>query len=130
MYVNDTVYCHICVCLEAQSKPMREAPLGIAEWRPREWIQASAGVKGLIHKSGFKYRLKYTKYRLKKGIETMASTGQSKICIFLAGFFSLDILYLEVKSPLLMSNIQVTLMTSCQRLAKAVHSGIWVWIPT
>ena len=37
----------------------------------------------------------------------MASTGQSKICIFWQEFFSLDILYLEGKSPLLMRNIQV-----------------------
>ena len=38
----------------------------------------------------------------------MAFTGQSKIHIFLAGIFPLDILYLEGKSPLLMRNIQVT----------------------
>ena len=45
--------------------------------------------------------------RLHKGIVTMASTGQSKICIFWQEFFSLDILYLEGKSPLLMRNKQV-----------------------
>ena len=42
----------------------------------------------------------------------------------LAGIFSLDILFLEGKSPLLMRNNQLTLGTSCLKLAKAVHSGI------
>ena len=37
----------------------------------------------------------------------MASTGQSKMCIFWQDNFSLDILYLEGKSPLLMRNNQV-----------------------
>ena len=45
--------------------------------------------------------------RLCKGIEKMAFTGQSKKLHILAGISSLDILYLEGKSPLLMSNIQV-----------------------
>ena len=46
--------------------------------------------------------------RLCKGIETMAFTGQLiQNLHILAGIFSLDILYLEGKSPLLMSNIQV-----------------------
>ena len=44
--------------------------------------------------------------RLYKLIEIMASTGQSKICIFCQEF-SLNILYLEGKNPLLVSNIQV-----------------------
>ena len=43
----------------------------------------------------------------------------------LAVIFSMDILYLEGKSPLLMRNNQVK-FGYCQRLAKAVHSGIWV----
>ena len=44
---------------------------------------------------------------LRKWIKTMAFIGQSKYLHILAGIFLLDILYLEGKSPLLMSNIQV-----------------------
>ena len=51
--------------------------------------------------------------------------GKSCIIIFV-GILSLDILYLEGKSPMLMRNIQVKLTwgPSRQKLTKALHSGI------
>ena len=50
----------------------------------------------------------------------MATTGQCKICI---GIFSLDILYLEGKSPLLMRNNQVNFGDILPETSKS--SGFW-----
>ena len=59
--------------------------------------------------------------RLYKGIETMAFTVQSKICIF--GQESLDIPYLKGKSPLVMSNIQVKIRDILPETSKS--SAFW-----
>ena len=79
---------------------------------------------------------------LHKGSETMASTGQSQICIFWQEFshwtfyiylfiyFIFFLLYLEGQSPLLMSNIQVNFGDILPETSKSSAFGIWAWIPT
>ena len=56
-------------------------------------------------------------------------TGQSKHLHILAGIFSLNNLYSELKNSCLMRGMLV-LFTSCQKQAKAVHSEIWAGIPS
>ena len=53
----------------------------------------------------------------------MAFTGQSKTLHILTGIFSLDILYLEGKSPLLMRNNQVNLAAILSETSKS--SAFW-----
>ena len=59
--------------------------------------------------------------RLCKEIETMALNP--KFAYFGRNLFIGDSIFR-------MEKLRLTLGTSCQKLAKAVHSGIWVWIPT
>ena len=60
-----------------------------------------------------------------KTVMTMAFTGQSRNLHIMAGIFSMDNLYLEGKTPLLVGDM---LVISCQK-QKAVHAGLWVRIP-
>ena len=61
---------------------------------------------------------------------TMAFTGQSINLHIMAGIISLDNLYLAGKAPLLVGDMLGTFGDILTETGKAVHSWIWVGIPT